>query len=57
MCVHAEKLTDVKVGSGDIPSRLLKGLLIFSMPSAEGEGGRENIWNGEEREWYQRAQA
>lgn len=57
MCVHAEKLADVKVGSGDILSRLLKGLLIFSRPSAEGEGGRGNIWNSEEREWYQRAQA
>lgn len=43
--MDAEKLADVEVGSGDILSRLLKGRLIFSMPSAEGEGVRENIWN------------
>ena len=56
MCVDAEKLADVEVGAGDIPSRLLKGQLIFSMPSAEGEGGREHM-EQKEQGWHQRAQA
>lgn len=56
MCVDAEKLADVEVRSGDIPSRLIKGLLVFSMPSVEGEGGREHM-EQKEQEWHQRAQA
>ena len=56
MCVDAEKLADVEGVSGDIPSRLLKGQLIFSMPSAEVEGVREHM-EQKEQGWHQRAQA